>query len=255
VAFGTALETTYTEWKNSPYNSSDLKKTVTCQGCHMYQQPGIPATGSTPRPENPGAAVDDGMKRPHIFTHYFVGGNSSVPGMFGDNRKGNMAVERLRNAATLSVDTSRIGEKKLSITVSNTGAGHSIPTGVADLREVWLEIILKNKDHKTDFQMGIPNDKHELPENTVIFRTVFGDGNGNRVINLAKARQILKDNRIKAKESITELIELPSVPGKDTLVSVRLLYRGMSPKILGMIPGEPFEPLPVVEMAAVQIKI
>ncbi|MCK5162808.1 MAG: cytochrome c554 family protein, partial [Desulfobacula sp.] len=58
VVFGTDLETTYTEWKNSPYNSKDPQKKITCQGCHMYQRPGIPATGSTPRPENPGAATD-----------------------------------------------------------------------------------------------------------------------------------------------------------------------------------------------------
>jgi len=33
------------------------------------------------------------------------------------------------------------------------------------------------------------------------------------------------------------------------------LYRSMPPEILRMIPGEPFEPLPVVEMAKVQVKI
>ena len=54
VSFGTDLETTYTEWQNSPYNSKDPAKRIECQGCHMYQRPGIPSTGSTPRPENPG---------------------------------------------------------------------------------------------------------------------------------------------------------------------------------------------------------
>ncbi len=49
--------------------------------------PGIPATGSTKRPENPGAATDLSDERPHIFTHYFVGANSVVPAQFGDNGK------------------------------------------------------------------------------------------------------------------------------------------------------------------------
>ena len=255
VVFGTDLETTYTEWKNSPYNSKDPQQKITCQGCHMYQRPGIPATGSTLRPENPGTATDYSDERPHIFTHYFVGGNSSVPGKFNGQDKNQMAVERLKNAATLSVDTSLVQKKKLNITVVNAGAGHSIPTGVGDLRQVWLEITIQDKDHKISFQTGILNDKHELLKDAVIFRTVFGDGNGNEVINIAKARQVLKDNRIKAKQSVTETINLPLVPEKDAMITVRLLYRGMPQKILNLIPGKPFEPLPIVEMVKVQKQI
>jgi hypothetical protein len=255
VAFGTNLETTYTEWKNSPYHSKDPAKNIPCQGCHMYQKPGIPATGSTDRPENPGSAADGSVDRPHIFTHYFVGANSYVPGLSGDTAKAGMAVERLQNAATLSLDISRIKDKTLSITVANTGAGHSIPTGVADLRQVWLEITIKDNNNQTGFQMGVLDDKQELPENTILFRVVFGDGKGNKVVNIAKAREILKDNRIKAKEKATEVISLPFVPAAGSHVTVRLLYRSMDPKILRLIPGDPFEPLPVVEMAKVQAKI
>ena len=255
VVFGTDLETTYTEWKNSPYNSKDPQKKITCQGCHMVQRPGIPATGSTPRPENPGAATDYSDERPHIFTHYFVGGNSLVPDKFGGQDKSRMAVERLKNAATLSVDTSRINQKKLNIIVTNTGAGHSIPTGVGDLRQVWLEVTIQDKNNKISFQTGMLNDKHELSKDTVIFRTVFGDEKGNEVINIAKARQILIDNRIKAKQSVTKTLDLSAVPEKDALVIVRLLYRGMPQKILNMIPGKSFEPLPIVEMAKVQKQI
>jgi len=253
LAFGTDLETTYTEWQNSPYNSEDPAKRIECQGCHMFQRPGVPSTGSTLRPENPGSATDDSDERPHIFTHYFVGGNSSVPGSFEAPDKDQMAVERLQNAATLLVDTSLIDQKKMNITVANTGAGHSIPTGVGDLRQVWLEIIIQDKDKR--FQAGVLNDKHELPSDAIIFKTVFGDGEGNEVINIAKARKVLKDNRIKAKQSIIETIDLPWVPQKDAMVTVRLLYRGMPQKILNLIPGQPFEPLPIVEMAKVQQRI
>lgn len=255
VVFGTDLETTYTEWENSPYNSKDPEKKVTCQGCHMYQRPGIPATGSTSRPENPGSATDYSDERPHIFTHYFVGGNSFIPGEFDGQDKETMAVERLQNAADVSIDTSRVGQKKLDIIVVNKGAGHSIPTGVADLRQVWLEITIHDKAGKISFQTGVLNANQELPEDTLIFHTVFGDGKGNPVINLAKARQVLKDNRIEAKKSVKETIELPTVPQKDAIVTVRLLYRGMPQKLLNLIPGKPFEPLPVIEMAKAQKRI
>ncbi|MCK5837538.1 MAG: cytochrome c554 family protein, partial [Desulfobacula sp.] len=188
-------------------------------------------------------------------THYFVGGNAVVPGKFGGQEKSKMAIERLQNAATLSVDTSRINQKKLTVTITNTGAGHSIPTGVADLRQVWLEITIQDKAKNLLFQSGVLDDNRELPKDAVIFRAVFGDGKGNEVINLAKARQVLKDNRIKAKQCVIRTIKLPAVPGKDSVVKVRLLYRSMSRRILNLIPGEPFEPLPVVEMAKVQSRI
>ncbi len=249
LAFGTDLETTYTEWEASPYNSKDPEKRITCQGCHMFQRPGIPATGSTRRPKNPGSAADYSDERPHIFTHYFVGANAAVPAMFESKQKSEMAVERLKHAAELAVDISRIQEKKLIVTVTNSGAGHCIPTGVGDLRQVWLEITIQDGSNTPRFQSGVMGANRELPENTLIFRTVFGDGKGKPVINLAKAREILTDNRIKPKETRTLTIDLPQVPAKGDRLRVRLLYRSMPQKLLGMIPGKPLPPLPVIEMA------
>ncbi len=255
LAFGTDLETSYTEWENSPYNDPDPKKRITCQGCHMYQRPGIPATGSTKRPENPGAATDYSVERPHIFTHYFVGANTSVPGQFNGKDKHEMAKERLENAAQIALDTTRLANKQLDVIVTNSGAGHSIPTGVGDLRQVWLEIIIRNAGNQPVFQSGILDKKKELPKETIIFRTILGDGKGNPVVNLAKAKQVLSDNRILAKQSVTQTITLDFVPKKDFLITARLLYRGMPQKILNLIPGEPLGPLPVVEMARVTQKI
>ncbi|MCF8125949.1 MAG: cytochrome c family protein [Desulfotignum sp.] len=251
VSFGTNLETTYTEWKNSPYNSDNPDERITCQGCHMYQRPGVPATASTDRPENPGTAADYSRERPHIFTHYFVGANSGVPADFGDQKKADMAVARLQHAAELDLDLSRLDQKQLGIQVSNTGAGHALPTGLADMRQMWLEITIQDKNGHLIFQTGILDEKKELPEGTLIFRTVFGDGKGNAVINLARAREILSDNRIPAKGQATEVITLDRVLEKESRIQVRLLYRGMPQKILNLLPGEPIGPLPVVEMARV----
>lgn len=255
VVFGTDLETTYTEWENSSYNSADPQKKVACQGCHMYQRPGIPATGSTARPENPGSATEDSIERPHIFTHYFVGGNGFVPAQFGGKVKTRMASERLKNAATVAVDTSAVGQKKLSITVTNVGAGHCIPTGLSDFRQVWLEIKVQDKGGETVYKSGVLDKKNMLPDNTVIFQTVFGDGKANKVINVSKARQILKDNRIKPNQSLIQTIDLPVALEEGSRVSVRLLYRSAPQNILNLLPGEKIGPLPVVEMAKVQVKI
>ncbi|MDT8378547.1 MAG: multiheme c-type cytochrome [Desulfotignum sp.] len=251
VTFGTDLETTYTEWKNSPYNSDDPEKRITCQGCHMYQRPGVPATGSTDRPENPGSSADYSRERPHTYTHYFVGGNSGVPASFGDSEKPDMAKERLQHAAKLDLDLSNLDKKELGVTVSNTGAGHSLPTGLADMRQMWLEIIILDKNGNRVFESGILDEKKELPDNALIYRTVFGDGKGNLVLNLSKAREVLHDNRIPARGQATEVIPLDQVLEKESEIQVRLLYRSMPQKVLNLLPGEPLGPLPVVEMARV----
>jgi len=252
VAFDTPLETTYTEWKNSPYNSEDPSKAVSCQGCHMYQRPGIPATGSTPRPENPGAATDYSEERPHIFTHYFVGANSGVPAMFEDETKPAMARERLQNAADISV---KAGQGGLIVTVANTGAGHSIPTGLADLRQVWLETVVLDAGGDILFGNGVMNKDHTLPKDAPVFGTVFGDGKGNPVVNIAKAREVLKDNRIKAGQKAEQKIDLPKDLPKGAKVRVRLLYRSVSQKVLNLIPGEKIPPFPVVEMVRAEIRL
>ncbi|MFH2057547.1 MAG: multiheme c-type cytochrome [Pseudomonadota bacterium] len=251
VAFGTDLETTYTEWKNSVYNSKDPEKKITCQGCHMYQRPGVPATGSTLRPENPGSATDYSDERPHIFTHYFVGGNAAVPAMFGDQDKSIMATDRLKNAATIGIDTGHINQNKINVIVTNTGAGHSIPTGLGDLRQVWLEIVVKDKDNQIQYATGLLDTKGELSDDALVFKNYLGDGKGNSVINVSKARQIIKDTRIKAKQSVVNTIELGFKPQKDAVITARLLYRSVPQKILKLIPGKPFDPLPVIEMARV----
>lgn len=251
VAFGTDLETTYTEWENSPYNDPDPAKRIECQGCHMFQRPGIPATGSTPRPANPGAATDFSDERPHIFTHYFVGANAGVTGQFGDDEKASMATDRLKNAATLDLDLSGLEKQEVIVGVTNSGAGHSLPTGVGDLRQVWIELTILDKSGKPIFQTGILDKKNELQEDAVIFRTVLGDGQGNPVLNLAKAKEVLYDTRIKAGERVTNTMHIGVAPEKGQTIQARLLYRGMPQKILNLVPGKPLGPMPVVEMATI----
>ena len=250
VVFGTDLETTYTEWENSIYNDPDPERRVTCQGCHMYQRPGVPATGTTVRPENPGSATPDAKQRPHIFTHYFVGGNTGVPPQFEAKENADMAVERLQQAADISLVM--VDDHIARVCVTNTGAGHNIPTGVGDLRQVWIELRLADKLGNTLFETGVPDENNELSDKTVMFKTTFGDEKGNPVISIAKARKVLSDTRIPVGKSAVHLFDLNTTPEKGQTLTARLLYRGMPQKILNMVPGPPLGPLPVVEMATAE---
>ena len=255
VVFETDLETTYTEWRNGPYYSDDPKKRITCQGCHMYQRPGVPATGSTERPDNPGQAADDGPEREHIFTHYFVGANAYLPKLNGDLEKSQMAIARLQNSATLAIDKQHLDQRKLVIEVKNIGAGHYLPTGLTDIRQMWLEIVVQDKKGKTVFTSGVRDKNQYLPNDTIIYHTIFGDGKGNPVHNPAKAREILKDKRIPPQQAVFETIELPPKDLKGGQVKVSLLYRSASQRILDTIAGKGKHPLPIVTMAEIQSKI
>ncbi|MBF0235505.1 MAG: cytochrome c554 family protein [Desulfamplus sp.] len=256
VSFGTDLETTFDEWEQSPYNSEDPEKRVTCQGCHMYQRIGIPATGSTDRPDNKGTAVDDGPVRDHVFTHNFVGGNGFIPGRSGSDDKMKMAEDRLKNAATLLIDDSKVKEGKLNITITNSGAGHKLPTGLTDFRQMWLEITVVDGKGVELFSSGKLDENGYVPENSIIFNTVYGDGKGNPVLNIAKAREILKDRRILPMQSLTEEINFVEKNTKifekkleEINVHARLLYRSGSKKVLDQVAGKNKFIMPVVTMA------
>jgi hypothetical protein len=226
--FGTKLETTYEEWKNSPYNSKDDSKRITCQGCHMRQMPGTPSTGSTERPDNPGASAAGSIERPHVYTHYFVGANATLP---QNKNQQKMAVERLKNAAVITIDDLQT-DGTLAVKILNNGAGHSIPTGFAHMREVWLHIKVISAQGKTVYESGGLDMKNEIKSGGFVYRTVFGDGKGNPVDNLAKARELLNDNRLEPMKEKIETIKLTGLSTGKYTVKVTLNYRTGSPALL-----------------------
>ncbi|MBU0993150.1 MAG: cytochrome c family protein [Proteobacteria bacterium] len=255
VAFNTDLETTYDEWKNGPYYSEDEGKIVLCQDCHMYQRPGIPATGSTKRPMNPGTAADDGPSREHIFTHYFVGANAFVPGQFGNAEKNKMAEERLKHAATLSIVSQDIHQGHFDIIILNNGAGHKLPTGLTDVRQMWLEVTVLDEKGSTLLSSGEPDKSGYLKDGTLIYNTIFGDGRGNPVPNISKAREILKDNRIPPRQSAKETYAITQKNWESLKIKARLLYRSAPQKILDTVLGDKTVKLPIIVMAETEKEI
>lgn len=255
IAFKTPLETTYEEWQKGPYNSNDPKKRITCQGCHMYQRPGIAATGSTKRPANKGQAADDGPERPHIFTHYFVGGNVPLPTLAGDSLKATMAEERLKNAAELSVDTKNINKGKIGVTITNNGAGHYLPTGLTNVRQMWLSIAVKDKNGKKVYSRGEPDAKGYIHPEVKIYNTVFGDGKGKAVTNISKAREVLSDNRVAPQGSVAESFTFKNRPNERYTINVKLLYRSAPQELLDTIYGKRKLTLPVIVMEELNLKL
>ncbi|MBC7265456.1 MAG: cytochrome c family protein [Coriobacteriia bacterium] len=195
---GMHLEMTYTEWKNGPY----AKEGIVCQDCHMTPGPGVTKP-------NPGKAAAGGPERDHIYTMTFAGGNVGL----GDAAR---AEERLKAAAEIAIDVPDVVEPgqlaKATVTVTNVGAGHYIPTGLTEVRQMWLEVKALDAAGKE-----IASTRHD-------FGTVLKDAKGNHPVELWDAVAVHSDDRIPPKGSSTDEVSF-TMPDGAVTVQAALYYR------------------------------
>ncbi len=240
---GLVLENTYTEWKESPYN-----ETTPCQACHMT--PGV-----TKFMQNPGRAAAGAPIREHIYTHYFVGGNAMLPGLLGSPEHERLAEERLRSAARVDIEDIEIINNEtvnMNVRVSNTGAGHKIPTGLTEARQIWLEVEVRDKEGNPVFSSGKMDEGGYVDQNAVIFHTVFGDSNGNPTEKVWLAEKILTDNRIPPKGYSMENynFNIPQNARGPITIHVKLNYMSASQELSDLLFEKGRVKPPVVVMAS-----
>ncbi|KKH50926.1 multiheme c-type cytochrome [Methanosarcina sp. 1.H.A.2.2] len=239
------LAATYTEWEESPY----AEEGVTCQACHMT--PGIVGFE-----ENPGKAASTGPEREHVYTHNFVGANAFVTGIMGEGRHEKRAIEYLQHAAELEVtapDSAEPGENvEMEVEITNTGAGHKIPTGVTEEREIWLELIALDGEGKEIYHSGELDEKGIIDPRATVYHTVFADSEGNPTVKVWEAESILSDNRISPKESVVEKHSFIMPENASNPISTKavLHYRSAAQEHIDELFGEGAYSVPVIDMAA-----
>ncbi len=199
---GMHLEATYTEWAASPW----AKEGVVCQDCHMSQQPGLIGPSK-------GQAAGGAPERPNIYRMSFTGAQVAL----GDAQA---ATAMLQSAAEITLsapDVLGAGDKAVVVTVTNKGAGHYLPTGLTEIREMWLEV----------YSESVTGERADLGERK--FGTILQDDAGNSPVELWEATKIKSDDRIPPRESITETysISLPEGADRATVKAV-LRYRSAS---------------------------
>ena len=189
---GKQIVSTFKEWEKSPYNDpKNPKKHKDCIDCHMtYLEDGKFAPLK-------GTSTDGGEIKKDVKVHYFSGSNYFLSGLRNKDHK-EQTIQLLRTSAKLDVD---IKNNQLIVGVKNIGAGHHLPTGVSDFRELWLDITLKDRDSKIVFSSGKLKDDGNLDEDARPFMKVFGDKDGNPVgLLFWKYEKLLSDTRIPAGE-------------------------------------------------------
>ncbi|MBN1133419.1 MAG: cytochrome c family protein [Methanosarcinaceae archaeon] len=238
---GLQVEATYTEWKEGPYS----KEGEQCQGCHMT--PGI-----TQFEANPGKAAAMGPKRDHIFTHNTVGGNAFITELLGSKTHANMAIERLKSAATLDIDFTADKNETVTMNVSitNSGAGHRLPTGLTEIREMWLEVIATDNAGKKIYQSGVIDNDGNIDNGAVIYKTVLADANGSPTTKFWLAEDVISDNRIFPRETVVEkhTFVIPEDAIYPVSVSTKLRYRSAPQDIIDHLFGEGVYEVPIIDM-------
>jgi hypothetical protein len=215
---GAEIVNTFGEWEKSPFNNpEDPAKNRTCIDCHMHgdiQKIGQPI---------PGISTDGGRVKDNVVTHQFTGANHHLVGLRSDTQE-KMSIELLKTAAEL--ENSLTADGKLNVRVKNVGAGHALPTGVADFRQLWLDITVTDAKGQVILSEGKLNDKGEVPDNARLFQKVFGDKDGNPVgLLFWRYEKMLKDTKIPAGGYRDESFTLPENLSYPLSVETKLMFR------------------------------
>ncbi len=198
---GFHVMSTYTEWKQGPY----AEKGIQCQNCHMPEEFGIPIV-------NPEIAETQHS----VTAHKFLGGHSEI---------------NIVRAATLTQVVEKVNDHvSVVVYVTNSEAGHSLPTGIPS-RKVILTVKL------------VGNDGRVLEEREVVFKRVLADGEGQAIPEenikdmFLEARSVKSDNRIKPKETRREEFSFPILKGTTgpLLVESKLDYEFSVPYLEGNV--------------------
>jgi hypothetical protein len=240
---GLVIDDTYSSWKNGPYAKED----VSCQDCHM-------TSGITRFEANPGRAGSGAPKREHISLHDIVGGNVFVTELMGAEKEKRLAIERLESAATLSIEvpeTASIGDNiTINVSVRNSGAGHNIPTGVSEIRQIWIELKVTDYEEKEIYLSGKLDESGNIDEGTVIYNNILGNEQGNETIKFWLADRVLSDNRIGPKETVTEehSFTIPENFKYPINIEATLKYRSAPQSLIDHLFEEGGHEVPVVDM-------
>ena len=180
-----------------------------------------------------GVAAAGAPERDNIYRMTFVGGQVALG-------PSDVAIARLKSAATLEmelVDIVAPGEEaSMSVTIINSGAGHYLPTGLTEVRQMWLEVSATDASGAKTV-LG----KHE-------FGTVLKDGKGDYPVELWDAVGIQSDDRIPPMESVTDSFTFKMPAGAEKAdVSAALYYKSAPDELAEKAQVDN----PVTEMASV----
>ncbi len=184
------LRNAYSEWRAWADDETRAgRQAATCQGCHMSLYPGVCVPGAARGEQDPlgGASCPSGThfearragergdaratgERGAAVSHYFTSVDipltPSYPDAFVDDRsldafglpvglRGRRDM-LLRKAFTFALGEARAvgGRLEIPVQIENTGAGHRVPAGFSQEREIWVELTVKDVRGNVVYEVG-----------------------------------------------------------------------------------------------------
>jgi len=250
------IERTYDEWAHSVY----ARENIVCQDCHMMPvEKAIEAARTLKKPLNPGKASPLGPDRDNVYTHEFVGGNFTVTALLGSEEHASIARQRLQSAAEVKI---HLPEKvapgdvaRFKVEVFNVGAGHNLPTSLTEVRQMWLDVTVKDPKGNVLYRSGDLDEHGNIDPDANIFRAVAVDKDGNVTHKPWAISHFASVRTIPPKGSdVSDYAFL--VPGKvkkgELSMEAVLRYRSFSQELANVLLGEGAPEVPVVDMTSAQ---
>jgi len=254
------IEHTYDEWKMTPYAQAG----IVCQDCHMVPvETAMRVADEMTRPKDlkdHGLGGYAGMgaeqERSLVHDHGFVGGNAVIApllGVEGGEEHKAEAIKRLQSVASLDMSVRPVdknGTYELKVKVTNERAGHQMPTSLTFMRQIWLEVVVKDQTGNVVMTSGQLDAHNNLPEGTVIFRNRSIDADGKDTIDPWKIAGFTEMNTIPPKGHRFGTYAFNTL-GKFT-VEAKLHYRSYPQKVANKLLGKDVVIVPAIEMVSMQ---
>ncbi len=142
---GVHLERTYAEWRSTLYARPGSPDALTCNACHMEGR-------DAPAADVPGAPVR------RVHDHSFAAVDLALT-EFPARDAQRAAVQRALDTTLLA--TLCVGGTGARLTLENVGAGHAFPSGAAQDRRAWVELVAYAGD-RVIFETGVVGEGEPL---------------------------------------------------------------------------------------------
>ena len=168
-----------------------------------------------------------------------------------------LARETLQGAARMEIistqNVSPGGIAAVGIRVHNSGAGHKLPTGFPEGREIWMDFRVLDDTGKVIYRLGRLDSEGHLEPGSRSFKVVLGDDAGNIIdLEVWKATRILSDNRIlpRGYADVMFTFQVPSSIKGKLVIEADLCYHSFPQSLVNYLLGDGAPTVPTVIMTS-----